>query len=281
MSAVARVVELWREAWREPMPDAQLSWTRAILGLHALWMLLSRPDMPSLMRWPAAFFASVEPATMLRFGIGFLPEAGEHVLWVVLHVALVAAVFGVLPRSASFIAGVLLYHFAPFEELIAGNPHTFFGGLTIPALGLLVISFARETTWPVVLIRLLFAANYFNAFLAKLRFTHGAWFTADNLRQWCIVNWHFTRPPLAAAIANSPLACWSIAVGTFFLESLFPLAAISKRARWILVPAATAGHVGIVLTLGIWFPSLPLLLLYVDVPRRLIDRSAGAPVTQN
>ena len=245
---------------------APIRYIRAVLALHALWVLLSRPDMPSLMTWPGGFFAAVPRVTMLRFGIDILPPAGEWLLWIVLHLALVAAVLGWKPRIACATAGLLLYHFAPFEELIVGNPHTFFGGLTTPCLGLLTLAFAPDAAWTVPFIRLLFSFNYFCAFLAKLRYSGLGWFTADNIRQWCIVNWHFTQPPLALTVANSVAACWAIALGTLFVESLFPLTAISRLARRILAPLAAIGHVGIVLTLGIWFPAFPLLLLCVDRP---------------
>ena len=250
--------------------EAGVPYIRAVLALHSLWVLLSRPHMPSLLSWPRAFFAEVPAMTFVRFGIG-LPPAAEWVLWGVLHAALLCAAFGIGARRACAVAGLLLYHFAPFEELIAGNPHTFFGGLTTPVLGLLTLAFVPEERWTVPFIRLLFSFNYFCAFLAKLRFSGLGWFTADNMRQWCIVNWHFTQPPLAEAVANSVAACWGIAIGTFVVESLFPLTAISRLARWILVPLAALGHIGIVLTLGIWFPSFPLLLLYVDVPQARPD----------
>jgi hypothetical protein len=246
-----------------------IRYVRAVLALQALWVLLSRPDMPSLLTWPAGFFAGVSSEAMLRFGIGLLPPAGEWLLWIVLHAALILAAFGVRPRITCAVAGLLLYHFAPFEELIAGNPHTFFGGLTTSVLGLLTLAFFPEERWTVPFVRLLFSFNYFCAFLAKMRFSGPKWFTAGNIRQWCIVNWHFTQPPLALWVANSITACWLIAIGTLLVESLFPLTAISRRARRVLAPLAALGHVGIVLTLGIWFPGFPLLLLYVDaVPWR-------------
>lgn len=257
-----------------------IRYVRAVLAGHALWVLLSRPDMPSLLTWPAAFFAGVSRETMIRFGIGLLPPAGEWALWALLHVALAAAAFGVRPRITCAVAGLLLYHFAPFEELIAGNPHTFFGGLTTPVLGLLTLAFVPEERWTVPFIRLLFSFNYFCAFLAKLRFSGLGWFTAENIRQWCIVNWHFTQPPLALWLAENTAACWAVAIGTLFVEALFPLTAISRRARWVLTPLAALGHIGIVMTLGIWFPGFPLLLLNVDAVNEPAPDRAAQPDQQ-
>lgn len=260
-----------------------------VLALQALWILLSRPDIPRLASWPRPFFSGISKAQALRFGIGLFPESVEWTLFAVLHIALIAVLAGVTRRFVLFSAGLLLYHFAPFEEIIVGIPHTFFGGLTVPMLGLTVLAFAgmptRRTTewspeyrWPVALIQLLFSLNYFCAALAKFRFSRLGWFTAENIRRWSIENWAVTTPPWSLTVASSPFLCWMIALSTLLLETLFPLCVVSRTARRILVPMAFFGHIGIVYTLGIAFPSILLLLLFVNwdwVALRLPGASRG------
>ncbi len=271
---MTRLRTLLNAVWFEESSATMLRATRAILCLHAMWLLLSRPDLPDLVGWPAAFFSGRPHAELARFGIGLFPLAAEWLLYRVLHVALLAALFGFATRVSAAIAGMLLYHFAPFEEIIVGMPHTFFGGLTAPTLGLLILAFARqpgeagarspEYRWPVTAVQLLFTFNYFFAGIAKLRFGHFGWFTGTNIRNWAIENWAMTTPPWSLLVADSLVICWTIALSTFVLELFFPLVLVSRNARRVFVPLAFIGHFGIVKTLGITFPSVPLLLLFVN-----------------
>jgi lysophospholipase L1-like esterase len=251
-----------------------LAAARTILCLQALWILLSRPDLPDLARWPEEFWILAGRFLPLRFGMGLLPPAAEQVLFAVLHGTLLAALFGLRPRAASLASAALLYHFAPFEEAIAGLPHTAFGGLTLPALGLCVLGLAEdprrlreaspEARWPFALIQLLFVLGYFFPAVAKLRFSGLSWFTAENIRYYALGNATVTGAPLALWVAARPAACAVIAGFTFLLELLSPLVVASAAFAMAFALAALAFHAGIVLVIGYSFPSLPLLLLLLD-----------------
>jgi hypothetical protein len=271
--------------WFAPAHPLCLTASRVILCGQALWILLSRPDLPDLARWPREFWTLVGPLLPLRFGMG-LPAAAEWTLFVVLHAALLAALLGWRPSLTCFVSALLLYHFAPFEEAIAGLPHTAFGGLTVPTLGLFVLSFARqgswrgapswENRWPFALIQLLFALSYFFPTLAKLRFAGPGWYTAENIRYYLLGNFTVTEKPLALALAARPRLCRAVAAGTLLLEGLSPLVVVSSRFALAFVPAALAFHAGILLTIGYFFPSLPLLLLLLPwdaIGRRLEARA--------
>lgn len=267
--------EAWDRFWFTPGTARSARAVRIILAVQALWILLSRPQIPSLTSWPAAFFPTSHRLEYLRFGIVPGVATLESGLYLLLHIALVALIIGVFPRAMAAVAGLLLYHFAPFEEIIAGMPHTHFGGLTVPAVGLLIVAFAQRPTgdgdqrsseyrWPVALIQLVFTFSYLFAFLAKLRFGGPGWFTAENMRTYALVNWAYAQPPLALAVARNPAVCWLVAFGTLVFEASAPLAVFWNRFRRAWLVAALAFHVGIVLTLKIFFPSMLLLLLLVD-----------------
>jgi hypothetical protein len=255
-----------------------------------LWILLSRPDIPELVAWPREFWQSVDRFLLLRFGILGAPLAVEQGLFLALHGLLVAALLGWAPRLSCLGSALLLYHFAPFEELFAGMPHTSFGGLTAPVLALFVLSFvdlpaddgirSPDYQWPLTLIRVLFSFGYLFPGLMKLRYSGLAWFSASNIHDWLVVNYLVTGAPLAPWTAAHRSLCWLIALGTLTVELLFPLAAVSRRAAVVLVPLAGVFHVGIALTLGYFYPSLPLLLMYVDwdalrVGRRPVEAPAA------
>jgi len=266
---------LWERVWFAPAHPLCLVAARVVLAAQALWILLSRPDLPEMTRWPRAFFRLAPPLLPPRFGFGLgLPVPGEWVLFALLHLALLAALLGWRARASCLTAGLLLYHFAPMEEAVAGLPHTAFGGLTVPVLGLCILAFAEAPSWrggpaadyrwPFALIQLLFALGYFFPTLAKLRFAGPLWFTGENIRYYALGNFTITGAPLAVALAARPLWCRAVALGTLLLEVGAPLVVVSPRFALLFVPAALLFHTGIVLTIGYFFPSLPLLLLLVD-----------------
>lgn len=288
--------DAWSAAWFAPGSPVDLRACRFVLAAQALWMLLSRPDIPRLASWPEAFFPADHRLEFLRYGIARGHEGLEWVLYGLAHVALVLVICGVASRVSCAAAGLLLYHFAPFEEIIVGMPHTHFGGLTIPTVGLLILAFAAqaparggapspEYRWPLTLIRLLFSFTYLFALFGKLRYSGILWFTGETLRGYLLSAQATTQPVLALPLADRMWLCWAMAIGTFLLEALFPLAALSVQARRLLVPVAVGFHVGNVLALGINFPSAPLLLLFVNwewlgakiLPRaRAVGRTSGA-----
>ena len=269
----APIERLWSHVFYRPAHPLGLLGVRTVVCAQALWILLSRPDLPELVSWPAEFHASLGPLLPLRFGIVGLSLAAERGLFFALHALLVATLLGIRPRDTGLAAGLLLYHFAPFEELVAGLPHTAFGGLTIPVLALLILSFAEaplprapasaEYRWPLALIQLLFSFSYLFPTLAKLRFSGPDWFSAENIHYYALGNATVTGAPLALWVAARPLVCGAIALGTFLIEASAPLVVVFPAYAAAFVPAALAFHFGILLVIGYFFPSLPLLLLLV------------------
>ena len=269
-----RLARLWAHVFFRPAHPLGLVAARTIVCTQALWILLSRPDLPELSAWPDAFFDLAGRGLALRFGIVGLPLAVERGLFLLLHGALLAALVGLRPRISCLAAGLLLYHFAPFEELIARLPHTAFGGLTVPTLALLLLSFAEPPSrraapaadyrWPLALIQLLFSFSYLFPTLAKLRFSGPGWFSAETIHYYALGNATVTGAPLAAWVAAQPLLCGAIALGTFLVEMSAPLVVVFPALAAAFVPLALAFHLGIVLVIGYFFPSLPLLLLLLD-----------------
>lgn len=247
--------------------------TRVVLALQALWIVLSRPELPRVVSWPEPFWSGVPRTLQLRFGITrSLPF--EMALYAVLVVLLVAAAFGLAERYTCIAAGLLLVHFAPLEEIITGGPLTMFRGLTHSALGLLLVGFASvrvaetrawQYRWPVAGAQFLMAMTYFGAATSKLHSAGLAWAEAGNIRAIAMTFYTWgVRAPLAPRLIERSWLCAAIAVGTVVMELTFPLVLVSRRAAKVIVPLVFIGHLGIMLTLGIVFLSLPLLLLFID-----------------
>jgi hypothetical protein len=270
----ARLERLWAHVFFRPAHPLGLLAARAIVCGQALWILLSRPDLPELAEWPAEFLALAGRPLALRFAFLGPPVALERGLYLLLHALLLAALAGLRPRASCLGAGLLLYHFAPFEELIAGVPHTAFGGLTVPTLALLLLAFAEtparrtapsgEYRWPLALVQLLFCFSYLFPTLAKLRFSGPGWFSAETIHYYALGNATVTGAPLALWVASQPLVCGAIALGTLLIEVSAPLVVVFPAYAAVFIPLALAFHGGIALVIGYFFPSLPLLLLLLD-----------------
>jgi hypothetical protein len=279
LPSAAALRERWDAFWYADVPARNLAVARVLLAASALWIVLSRVDLPSLLAYPADFWAGVTPARHLRFLLG-APLLVERVLYGALHLALLAALFGLFPRVACFASGLLLYHFAPLETLIrSANPYL--RGLTLPALGLLILSFAPTTgrvfgaashepapAWPLRLVQVLLCQMYFFAGYAKLLASGLLWPTAANIRGYLLVlNQGLTTDPastLGYALAEHPAACALLGWAALAFELLFPLLLVSRGARLVLLPLAVVFHVGNAVLFRIFFQNVFLLLVFVD-----------------
>jgi hypothetical protein len=273
-----RLAGAWDRFWFRPASPWGALGVRTLVTLNALWILLSRPDLPDLLAWPPEFWAAVGRFTAARYLLVGLPPGVEYGLYALLHVTLVTALVGLAPRASCFVSAVLLYRFAPLEAIFWSRLGPYFNGLTLPILALFVLAFAAvprrdaewsgEYRWPLALIQILFTFNYVAAWFSKLHTAGWGWVSADNIAGMVqsSILWGVTSP-LAAVVAESRAACWTIAILTMLVETLFVLVPFSRWAARILVPLAALGHIGVVMVLGIVFLNLPLLLIYLDWDR--------------
>jgi hypothetical protein len=286
----------WSWFWYRPGSARNLAAARILLSATALWVVLSRADLPSILAFPDEFWLAVSAERRLRFLMVF-GLGGERLLYGALHVALLGALLGVRPRASCFASGLLLYHFAPFETIFrSANPYL--RGLTIPTLGLLMLSFSRcgdalalggsgrrggppppaswEYGWPLRLVQVLFCQIYLFAAWSKLFASGGSWLAAANIRGHLLaLNQALSAQPEASwgyALARHPALCAATAWAGLGLELAFPLVLVSMLARALLLPAAALFHLANAVLFGILFQNLPLLLLFVDWDRLRLGR---------
>ncbi|MGH9459415.1 MAG: hypothetical protein ACRD2J_17410 [Thermoanaerobaculia bacterium] len=269
------MTESWNRFWfREAAPLGVIA-ARVLLASNALWILLSRPMLPALRAWPSVFWDPVDPAILRRFLIFEIPVAVEIALFWILCLSLAATIAGLAPRLNCFVSALLLYHFAPFEDVLASVGGPFFHGLTIPVTGLMILAVADrprlesdpspEWRWPLALIRLLFAFTYLFSGISKLANPGLVWATAANF-EGLVLGMVFpdVRPAWGSVFIGNDLLNWGGAIAGIAMDLLFITAVFSRRAaRWI-VPAAAAVHLLVVPVLGVVFLNLPLLLLFVN-----------------
>ena len=240
---------------------------RIIIVLNALWLVLSRPDLPRFASLPVVFFKQIPRITTIRFAAFHFPAAIEWTLYIALIASLIAVAFDIRTQFTAFAAALLLYRFAALEPLIGSISSLWFTCYTHLILGLIFIAIARkDERWPVTAFRTLFALYYFFCGWAKLLAAGLHWATAANLRASILAQEtrYIFHTPWAATVASSNALCLTLAISTLLLELLFPIVLISRRARAIIVPATLLGHLGIALTMGLLFLNWPLLFIYVD-----------------
>lgn len=272
--------EIWTRFWFAPSSRRQLAVTRILVAAVALWIVLSRYDLPSILLFPEVFWNDVLPERRIRFFLLF-GVGTERLLWGMLHGALVATLAGIATRWSALVSGLLLYHFGALEAVLwTGNPYL--RGYTIPSLALLIIaasasggSFARqhevdepswENRWPVGLIQVLFVQIYFFSAWAKMATTGVAWFESSNIRHYILGLDQFlglAHAPLNLFIADHPALCSAMAGFGVALDAGFPLVFVSDRLRRLILAAAVFFHIANGIVFHIWFQNAWLLLIFV------------------
>ena len=279
-------VQHWDRFWFAPSSSRNLAAARIVFASTSLWVLVSR-NFAGISGLPSQFWSAVPASASWRY-LDFGGHSGlELGLEWTAGIMLICAIAGVLPRLSCFIAGMLLYHLAPLETII-WTPNPYARGLTISVLALLTLAFApsgdrwtlrfprnrrqpaadRDYTWPVRLIQLVVAQIYLFSGFAKISHSGWRWASASNLRNWLL---YFSQEDQVRVfhtvgpwLAERPLLCQIIGVGTLIFELVFITVLFSKTARLLLVPLAVVFHVGILLSMNLAFLNVPQLLVFVD-----------------
>jgi len=237
---------------------------RIIVAADALWIVLSRPDLPSIARWPAVFWKTIPRTLLVRFGYFGLHPALEWILFALLILVLVAVMFGFALRFTAFAAGVLLYHFAPLASLLAAGDFIGMGGLTVPTFFMFALWAAEPgDRWPLKLAQLLLALSFLMSGITKVLYTSWRWYTGPNIRQLALTYWSLGSQPAALWLGTHETAAWIVALGSLALDALFVFAVVSKRMRWIVLPLAVAALIVRSVVFGLHWLAAPLVLLFI------------------
>jgi hypothetical protein len=299
--AWARLSGAWAGFWFAPGEAFDLGLARMLFFAAVLALGIGR----GASAWGGVAEAFWEPVSGFALLRGPPPIALLRGLEVVYTVALVAGAAGLLARASAAIA------FATGLVLL-GIPSSF-GQMThrdMPALlTMAVLALARsgdacsldalarrlrrsraagagprerlagpEYRWPVQLIRAVFALAFFAAGYAKLRHAGLDWALSENMRRTLLARYYVGRPPtgLGLALADQRWACVGLGLGTLLVETLAPLALVSRAARAVIVPGLAVMQMAIWLVLGIRFAEfIPCYIFWIPWSAAL--RALGAP----
>jgi len=237
---------------------------RIIVAAYSLWILLSHPTLPSVVGWPAVFWKPIPRTLLLRFGYFGLHEALEWILFVLLLILLIAVMSGFGLRCTAFGAGLLLYHFAPLDSLLAAGDFITMGGLTVPTIFMFAMWAADDgDCWPITLAQLFIAFSFLLSGITKILYTSWRWYTGPNIRQLALTYWSLAPRPAALWLSTHEWAAWCVAIGSAALDALFIVAVFYKPARWIVLPLAIAALIVRSAVFGLHWLAAPLLLLFI------------------
>jgi len=262
----------WSDLLFAPASRRSLVATRVCVAAYSLWLVLSRPMLWQIAEWPRAMYPLRHAPLLVRFGILVVPAQVEHALYLLLMLLLAAVMFGAFTRVTAVASSLLLYHFAPFEEIFSGLHSNGNSGFNLVALALAALAFAEyddgdespEYRWPIVFVQMLVALQYLLGGLSKVRFTGFGWYTPDNIAKTIRETVTLTGAPWGDAVASSAALTLALTAATFLVEFAFPLAVVSRRARWIIIPAAAIGAFLRARIYGFNTLVAPLLVVFVN-----------------
>jgi uncharacterized membrane protein YphA (DoxX/SURF4 family) len=124
---------------------------------------------------------------------------------------------------------------------------------------------SAEFNWPLRTMQVMFALVMFGAGLSKLRTAGLEWALSDNLL-YTMLKRHYQGEAqqagtLSLYLISHPWLCRLLAAGSLLVELTAPLALISRRYRWFVIPSLLSMQVGIYFTMHISFHYF--MLLYI------------------
>jgi predicted DCC family thiol-disulfide oxidoreductase YuxK len=284
--ASARAIAGWNTFWFAPGAASTLGTCRLLFfGGLFLWQL---PH--DFSAWGAYSTALWMPIWLFdTLGVpAFSPSIlqGMQAVW---KIALLLSAIGLFARPAMVLSFVL-------GTYLMGLPHNFgqtqhFDTLVVFASGALAMSRAAdacsldallaaaarrdsqppadnaEYTWPIRLVWTMLALIFFAAGVAKLRESGLEWIFSDNLSLLLLrQQYHLSDgEPLTRWgiwVANHQWASRGLAAMSVGVETTFPLALFSRRARFVLVPAGFCFLLGIRLLMGPTFEQFMMCYVF-------------------
>ena len=128
-----------------------------------------------------------------------------------------------------------------------------------------------EHRWPLVATQVVLSCVFFAAGWAKLRNSGLGFVTSDHMADILVKHQYIHEPWVdwGLFIARHAWLAKGMAASTLLLELAYPLALVSRRARWVVVPGMAAAQIGIRALMGPAF--WPFLLCNVFWVPALLD----------
>jgi hypothetical protein len=304
---IGRLRARWNAFWFAPAPALTLGTCR-LLFFGALFLWQWRHDFSAWGHYSSVFWMPIW--LFERAHVPLLSASTIGALQSVWKASLLLSAIGLFTRPAMAVAFVL-------GTYLMGLPHNFgqtqhFDTLVVFATGALALSRAGdacsldamfaaasgrsaatppddgEYRWPIRMVWVTMSLIFCAAGLSKLRHSGLDWIFSDNLallllRQQYHVSDGEPLTHWGIAVAHHPWAARALALMSVTIETMFPLALFSRRARIVLVPAGFGLLVGIRTLMGptfeqfmmcgvFWVPWAPVVAVLRERLRRRRNR---------
>ncbi len=259
--------------WFAPAPAERLAALRIAIGGFALaWLTARLPELVSVAQLPAR---TLMPVGVTRVLSAPLPLAAVVAIAVVTVLATLGLTAGWRYRLTAPIAALGLLWTLSYRNAWGMVFHTenllvlhVLALACTPAADAWAVTRARSGGpppaagygWAIKLLAALTCATYLLAGIAKLRLGGLAWAGGEHLRNQIAID-NLRKALLGSAIAPlarlfvaHPDALAGFALGTLAIELGAPLAMCSHRVAKLWAWAAWGFHLGVVLTMNVWFP---------------------------
>jgi hypothetical protein len=283
---IRRAIGWWDAFWFTPAPASTLGACR-VLFFGSLFLWQWHHDFSAWGR-----FSSVLWMPVWLFDVTNIPAFPAPVIAVMQSLwkaSLLLSAIGLFTRPAMVVAFVL-------GTYLMGLPHNFgqtqhFDTLVVFASGALALSRAGdacsadaliaaargraidlprddgEYRWPIRFVWVAMALIFCAAGLSKLRHSGLEWIFSDNLA-WLLrrQQYHISDgEPLTRwglLVARHSVAARGLALASVSIELFYPLALVSRRARYVLAPAGLAMLLGIRLLMGPTFEQFMMCYVF-------------------
>jgi len=259
-----------RRWWFADAPAERLAALRIAIGGFAIaWLLWRGGDLVALSRLPASHFA---PTGVARILGAPLPPTAVVAIAIATRGLLVAVTLGLAYRRTAPLAALGLLWTLTYRNAW-GLPFHTENLLVLHVLALACAPAADAWAfdrprgpardgygWPIKLMAALTVATYLIAGIAKLRLGGLAWLDGETLRNQIAIDnlrKELLGAPtavLATELLDHPTSLAIVSALTLVVELGAPLALLHRRLARVWVLAAWGFHVGVVLTMNIWFP---------------------------
>jgi vitamin K-dependent gamma-carboxylase-like protein len=258
--------------WFAPAPAERLAALRiAIGGFAVIWVTARLPELVAVARLPASELAPIGVVRVLRAP---LPPGAVVAIAVAAVACLVAFTAGWRYRVTAPLAALGLLWTLSYRHAWGMVFHT--DNLLVlhvialacaPAADAWAVGRGADRPapaaghgWAIKLLAALTCATYLLAGIAKLRLSGPAWIDGAQLRNQIAIDGlrkallGATVAPLARLFVAHPGGLVGFAALTLGIELGAPLALLGGRIARLWVCAAWAFHLGVVLTMNVWFP---------------------------
>jgi predicted DCC family thiol-disulfide oxidoreductase YuxK len=266
----------WARYFFEPTSAVNLGTCRILFygGILAFYL---RQDFSAWADVSTIFWSPIWLFT--RFHLPLLSKESLIVAQALWRTALALSCLGLLTRTSTFLSFVLGVYLLGLPNNFGAEYHH--DTIVVISAGILALSrcgdswsldrlilIARgrrrmgdapersgEYRWPVRLIWVAMSLIFVAAGVAKLRHSGLQWVTPGNMSTMLVQHYYHIAnadpiTPLGLTIAGYAWLCSVLAAATMMIETAYPLALFSRRARALLVPSAFLMQLGIRMVMG-------------------------------